>query len=82
MCICVVSVTQVLLMQLIPHLFLAGESHGMLNLLLLIFISLPIHAVHIFKLNRYNAGQYTALLVSGGEDCCVKLWRIYFSGDY
>jgi len=33
-------------------------------------------------IHRYNASQYTALLASAGEDCSVKLWRIYFSGDY
>lgn len=32
--------------------------------------------------NSYSAAQHTALLVSAGEDCSVKVWRVYFSGDY
>lgn len=30
----------------------------------------------------YNALQFTKMIISGGEDCSVKVWRVHCSGDY
>lgn len=32
--------------------------------------------------NQYTALGFTAMLVTAGEDCAVKIWRIHCSGDY
>ena len=31
---------------------------------------------------QYSAAQFTALLVSAGDDCSVRIWRVHCSGDY
>jgi WD40 repeat protein len=30
----------------------------------------------------YSAQRYTKTLVSAGDDCSIKVWRIHCSGDY
>lgn len=44
----------------------------------------PVHKNVLGAASKHSYGveQYTAVLVSAGDDCSVKVWRVYFSGDY